>query len=205
MQKITGQALAGFAAGTAAASPNQRSDQHLIERIAGGDRSAMETLYKRHSAPVYRFVLRFVNNAAAAEDLTADVFLEIWKQAHRFEARSQVSTWMLAIARHRALSSLRGRRTEPLDDAMLTAIPDSAGDAETMLQEQDNVSALRQALTRLSPAHREIVDLVYYHDKSIAEVAEITGAPANTVKTRMFYARKALARLLDGRGLESAA
>jgi RNA polymerase sigma-70 factor (ECF subfamily) len=88
---------------------------------------------------------------------------------------------------------------------MLADIPDSADNAEAILQNQDKVAVLQHCLAQLSPAHREIVDLVYYHGRSIVEVAEITGAPQNTVKTRMFYARKRLAELLHARGLDDAA
>src|SRR5262249_31788030 len=124
-------------------------------------------------------------------------FLDAWKQAGRFEGRSQVSTWIIGIARHKAISAMRRRSAEPLDDEMAERIADGSANAEAMLQEQETVTALRQGLTQLSAAHREIVDLVYYHGKSIAEVAEIVGVPEATVKTRMFYARKRLAGLLD--------
>src|SRR6516162_5600396 len=158
------------------------SCERLVERAAAGDRLAMQILYARHHVRVYRFALRFVNDAAAAEDLTSEVFLEVWKHAGRFEGRSQVSTWLLSIARYKALAALRRRTNHPLDNAVL-----------------------RQCLTQLSPAHREIIDLVYYHEKSVAEVAEIIGAPQNTVKTRMFHARKRIAALLDARGFDAAA
>jgi len=177
------------------------TDEQLIAQIAAGDRRALGLLYGRHHVRVYRFLLRLTDNAANAEDVTSDVFLDIWKQAPRFEGRSQVSTWMLAIARHKAISMLRRRRAEPLDAEMAEGIADSAANAEAMRQEQETTTAIRQALTLLSAAHREIVDLVYYHGKSIAEVAEIVGVPEATVKTRMFYARKRLAALLAGHRL----
>jgi RNA polymerase sigma-70 factor, ECF subfamily len=183
----------------------ERSDERLVERVAAGDRLAMEVLYARHHLRIYRFVLRLVNEAPTAEDLTSDVFLDVWKQAGRFEARSQVSTWMLSIARYKAMSALRSRANEPLDDEIASKIPDSADNPEVILHKQSESAVLRQCLTQLSPAHREIIDLVYYHEKSIAEVAEIIGAPPNTVKTRMFHARKRVAALLDARGFEAAA
>jgi RNA polymerase sigma-70 factor (ECF subfamily) len=185
--------------------PRQRCDEQLMAAIATGDRHAMEVLYARHRVRVYRFILRLVHDSANAEDITSEVFFEVWKQAHRFEARSQVSTWLLAIARHRAISALRRRSHDQIDPEILADIPDSADNAEAILQKQDKVAVLQQCLAQLSPAHREIVDLVYYHGKSIAEVAEITGAPQNTVKTRMFYARKRLAELLQAHGLDAAA
>jgi RNA polymerase sigma-70 factor, ECF subfamily len=181
------------------------SDERIVERVAAGDRLAMQVLYARHHVRVYRFVLRIVNDAAAGEDLTSDVFLDVWKNAARFEGRSQVSTWMLSIARYKALAALRRRANDPLDDEVACKIPDTADNPEAILQKQNESAVLRQCLTELSPAQREIIDLVYYHEKSIAEVAEIIGAPQNTVKTRMFHARKRIAALLDARGFDAAA
>jgi RNA polymerase sigma-70 factor (ECF subfamily) len=189
----------------AAADTQANSDASLIARIAAGDRSALGALYARHHVRVYRFLLRLVNNTANAEDLTTDVFLDVWKEARRFEGRSQVATWMLAIARHRAMSALRRRVDAPLDEAMAAEIPDGAPDAEAILHEQHTSSVVRAALTQLSAPHREIVDLVYYHGRSVTEVAAITGVPEATVKTRMFYARKRLAALLSAQGLDAAA
>ena len=85
------------------------SDEVLIGRIASGDRLAMQVLFARHHVRVYRFVLRLVNDPTLAEDLISEVFLDVWRQAGRFEARSAVSTWLLAIARFKALSALRKR------------------------------------------------------------------------------------------------
>jgi RNA polymerase sigma-70 factor, ECF subfamily len=183
----------------------ERSDERLLERVAAGDRLAMEVLYARHHLRIYRFVLGLVNDAPTAEDLTSDVFLDVWKQADRFEGRSQVSTWMLSIARYKAMSALRSHTNDPLNDEIATKIPDSADNAEVIVQKHNESIVLRQCLMQLSPAHREVIDLVYYHEKSVAEVAEITGVPPNTVKTRMFHARKRIADLLDARGFDAAA
>lgn len=180
-----------------ATSAREGTDECLIALIAGGDRQALGLLYGRHHVRVYRYLLRLTSNTATAEDLVSDVFLDVWKQADRFEGRSQVSTWIIGIARHKAISAMRRRSAEPLDDEMAEGIADGSANAEAMLQEQETVTALRRGLTQLSAAHREIVDFVYYHGKSIAEVAEIVGVPEATVKTRMFYARKRLAALLE--------
>ncbi|HEX3339151.1 MAG TPA: sigma-70 family RNA polymerase sigma factor [Pseudolabrys sp.] len=178
------------------------SDEVLISRIAGGDRLAMQVLYARHHVRVYRFVLRLVRNEATAEDLISEVFLDVWRQAGKFEGRSAVSTWMLSIARFKALSALRRRPEEELDDEKAEQIEDHADDPETALAKKDKGSALRQCLARLSADHREIIDLVYYHEKSVEEVAEIVGIPEATVKTRMFYARKKLSELLKEQGID---
>ena len=178
------------------------SDEVLIARIAGGDRLAMQVLFARHHVRVYRFVLRLVRNEATAEDLISEVFLDVWRQAGKFEGRSSVSTWMLGIARFKALSALRRKPEEELDDETAGAIEDQSDDPETALAKKDKGALLREALSALTPEHREIIDLVYYHEKSVEEVAGIVGIPEATVKTRMFYARKKLSELLKERGLD---
>jgi RNA polymerase sigma-70 factor, ECF subfamily len=129
----------------------------------------------------------------SAEDLLSEVFLDVWRQADRFEGRSSVSTWLLSIARFKALSARRRRTDAQLDEKIETTVADPTSNPEAALQEKNRGELLRQALTRLSPEHREIIDLVYYHEKSLDECAQILGIPAATVKTRMFYARKKLA------------
>jgi len=178
------------------------SDEVLIGRIANGDRLAMQVLFARHHVRVYRFVLRLVRNEATAEDLISEVFLDVWRQAAKFEGRSAVSTWMLSIARFKALSLLRRRPEEELDEETAAAIADQADDPEVVLAKKDKGAALRQCLTRLSAEHREIIDLVYYHEKSVEEAAGIVGIPEATVKTRMFYARKKLSELLREAGID---
>jgi RNA polymerase sigma-70 factor, ECF subfamily len=179
----------------------ETSDEALVSAIAGGDRRAMRTLYVRHNVSVYRFVLRLVSNTALAEDIVSDVFLEVWRQAGAFKAKSRALTWLLGIARNKAVSALRRRRHAQLDDAMVVGIADPAEDAETMLEHRARSSTIRQCLSQLSVFHQEVIDLVYYHEKSVEEVAEIVGVPANTVKTRMFHARKRMQALLETAGL----
>jgi RNA polymerase sigma-70 factor (ECF subfamily) len=181
------------------------SDEVLIERIAAGDKSAIRTLFERHHVKVYRFVLRIVRDAALAEDTVSETFIDAWQHADRFEGRSSVSSWLLGIARHRALDAARRRPTESLEcDAAENAV-DPARDPEAELGHKDTGAVVRGALAALSREHAEIIDLVYYHEKSIREIAEILGIPESTVKTRMFYARKRLAALVATAGIERAA
>src|SRR5712675_3639069 len=181
---------------------HETSDEALITAIADGDKMALQTLYGRHNVRVFRFVLRFLNDEATAEDMVSEVFLDVWRQAERFERRSQVSTWLLAIARNKALSVLRRRSTEELDEEVAEFIEDPSDDPEVTMQKKQQTSLLQECLTQLSPAHREIIDLVYYHSKTIEEVVEIIGVPVNTVKTRMFYARKRIGELISAKGLD---
>ena len=109
---------------------------------------------------------------------------------------------MLSIARFKALSALRRRPEQELDDETAEQIEDQSDDPEVALAKKDKAAVLRQALSKLSAEHREIVDLVYYHEKSVEEVAGIVGIPEATVKTRMFYARKKLSELLKEQGID---
>src|SRR5262245_7037249 len=186
-----------------AARDKDNSDAALIEKIATGNRLAMQVLFARHHARVYRFILRLVGNEAAAEDLTSEVFLGVWRQACRFEARSSVTTWLLSIARYKALAELRRRRAPP-SDAVSAQRSDPEHDPEASFEIKHRGEILRNCLTRLSPRHREIIDLVYYHEKSVQEAAAILGVPGNTVKTRMFHARKRLFELLAAQGIVGA-
>ena len=188
--------------GSAAARPEHAaareiaSDEVLIRRIAGGDQLAMQTLFVRHRVALYRWLLRLVGDEALAEDLLSDVFLDVWRQAAKFEARSSVSTWLLAIARYKALSARRRRIDAELDEEVPVIIADPADNPELVLQKKNQTELVRHSLARLSPEHGEVIDLVYFHGKSVKEVAEIVGIATATVKTRMFYARKALAVLV---------
>jgi RNA polymerase sigma-70 factor, ECF subfamily len=196
---INGAAHEGFIATQAT------SDEMLLEGIATGVRTAMHTLYCRHNVRVYRFILRIVRDTAVAEDLVSQVFLDVWRTARQFEGRSQVSTWLLSIARFKALTAMRQRRHEDIDQDDVLEIADTADTPETSMDRADTSAILRACVAKLSPAHREIINLVYYHEKSVEEAGQIIGIPQSTVKTRMFYARKQLAELLRGAGVESLA
>jgi len=176
------------------------SEQTLIDRVAGGDREAMRVLYGRFSLRVYRFALRLGADEGTAEDIVSEVFLEFWRRAASFKARSKLSTWLLSIAHNKLASKRRRRSPEPLDEAAVEAMADAADGPEAILQKKQAASIVAQALEQLSPAHREIIDLAYYHEKSISEVARVLGIPEATVKTRMFHARKRLAQALVQRG-----
>jgi len=178
------------------------SAEVLIGRIADGERLAMQVLFARHHVRVYRFVLRLVRNEAVAEDLVSDVFLDVWRQAGKFEGRSAASTWILSIARFKALSALRRKGEQELDEATAETIVDEADDPQATMEKKDKSEILRKTIASLSAEHREIIDLVYYHEKSVEEVAQIVGIPEATVKTRMFYARKRLGELLKAQGVD---
>ncbi len=156
----------------------------------------MRTLFARHRIPLYRWLLRIVRDETTAEDLLSDVFLDVWRQAASFKGRASVSTWLLAIARYKALSARRARSDAELDARIAATVADPADDPEAALAKKNRSQVLRDSLAGLSPEHGEVIDLVYYHGKSVKEVADIVGVGEATVKTRMFYARRKLASLV---------
>ena len=178
------------------------SDDDLLARVRAGDRLALQTLYGRHHVKIYRFALRLLRDEMAAEDVVSEVFIDVWRGAARFEGRSEASTWLLAMARNKAFSALRRQKEDALDEDAAAEIVDEEDDPEVAMQKKTKSERLRDCLSRLSPEHREVIDLVYYHDKSIEETARIVGAPEGTVKTRMFHARKRLAELAKAAGID---
>lgn len=189
--------LSDFSHARPLAPVHKTSDEALLESVAAGNKIAMQVLFGRHNVRVYRFVSRLTGNAALAEDIVSEVFLDVWRQANLFEKKSKVLTWLLTIARYKALSAMRRRNWElPLNDETAAAIVDTSADPEAAAHQSNRSDIIRRCLNRLSPAHREIIDLVYFHENSISEVAQIVGIPAGTVKTRMYYARKHMAKLL---------
>jgi len=196
---------------TLTSAPNARgetavpSDETLIRQIASGNKLAMRALFARHQVKVYRFALRIVRDTGLADDVVSETFIDAWQHADRFEGRSSVSTWLLGIARHKALTVAQRRPTESLDCDTAQNAVDPAHDPEAALGQKDTGSVIRRCLQALSPEHAEIIDLVYYQEKSIKEIVDILGIPDNTVKTRMFYARKRLAALVAAEGIDRAA
>jgi RNA polymerase sigma-70 factor (ECF subfamily) len=181
---------------------HEMSDEALIQSLADGDKHALQVLFERHNVRVFRFALRIVRNKPVAEDLVSEVFFEAWRHAGKFEGRSGVSTWLLAIARHKAFDALRRGSEAQLDEQAATAIEDPSDDPGVSLEKKDRSAILRRCLTQLSTTHREVIDLVYYQEKSVGEVALIIGSPESTVRTRMFYARNRIGRLLMEAGLD---
>jgi RNA polymerase sigma-70 factor (ECF subfamily) len=178
------------------------SDEEIVQRIAGGDALAMRVLYARLHLRVFRFLQHLLKDAALAEDAMSEVFLDVWRQAGKFEGRSSVSTWMLTMARNKAWSALRKRRETGLEDGVAEAMEDESDDPEVQAQKRDKGAAIRTCMGKLTPDHREVLDLVYYHETSVEEVAMILSIPENTVKTRLFHARKKLAELLKLNGID---
>jgi RNA polymerase sigma-70 factor (ECF subfamily) len=194
-----------YAVCNATESEERISDEMLLKRVAEGDKAAMHIMFASHRVRVFRFIQGMVRNAVIADDLVSQVFLDVWRSANRFEGRARVSTWLLSIARFKALSALRERKHETIDQDDLAEIVDAADNPEVALDRKETNAILRECIDRLSPTHREIIDLVYYHEQSVTEASESVGSPVATVKSRMFFARKYLAKMLVSAGFEAAA
>lgn len=186
----------------AVASGQGASDEDLVRQVAQGERRALEALYARHHRRVFHFIRRFEDNAATAEDLANDVFLDVWSLAARFEFRSRVTSWLLGIARYKALNARRARKKTVDPDEELGGLADAADTPEITAQKASKAEALRKCIAALPEEHRIVVDLVYYHEMPIRDVAEILQLPENTVKTRMFNARRKLSALMQAAGLD---
>jgi RNA polymerase sigma-70 factor (ECF subfamily) len=194
-----------YAVSSANESEETVSDQLLLKRVAERHKAAMHIMFARHRLRVFRFFHRMVRNAEIAEDLASQAFLDAWRSANRFEHHARVSAWLLSIARLKALGSLRAQAHEGIDQADVAGIVDAADTPEAALDGKTTNAILRSCIHKLSPAQREIIDLVCYRKKSVVEAGAIIGIPHATAKSRMFYARKQLARMLVCTGFEAAA
>ena len=188
------------------AAPNalQSGDGKLLQRIAGGDKEAFTELYQRLQRPLFGFLVKLVREREMAEEVLNETLLDVWRQAGRFEGKSSVSTWVYSIAHHKAVSRLRRIREHPLDEAAAEKIEDTAPTADMRVEENDTARLLKGMLDKLSFDHREVIQLAYYQEFSVQQIAEVLDLPENTVKTRMFYARQRLKALLEAAGVEGA-
>jgi len=184
-------------------APESLSDHELLVAISTRDQGAMEELFDRYEGQVYRFALRTFKDQSLAEDVTAETFCEVWRAAAAtFKGQARVSTWLLSIARNLGISMLRRRSEQALDATAALSIEDAADNPEVTAAKKQRDAIVARCLTSLSPVHRQLIDFFYFQDKSIAEVAKLTGVPVNTVKTRMFRARNLMGELLKGHNIE---
>ena len=188
--------------------PASDSDIELVARVAAGDKAAFETLFSTYGERVFRYAYRMISDVSRAEEVTNDVMMEIWKNAGKFEGRSKVSTWILGITRHLALNAVRGKKldTMDIDDAPEIADDSQSAQAGALARDTDALKQdLRAALGQLSDDHRDVVELTFFQGCSYQQIAEIVGCPENTVKTRMFHARKQLKEILLALGVDLSA
>jgi RNA polymerase sigma-70 factor (ECF subfamily) len=179
---------------------DQELQREWLRQTARGDRTAFEQLYRAYHKRIFGYLFRTLSNAEAAEELASDVMLEMWKSAGTFRGESQVSTWLFGIARFKALSHLRRPRADSVDADEADEIADAKDLQDEALVKDSMKTGIKNALARLSPDHREVMELTFFQDLSYPEIAKVLNCPVNTVKTRMFHARKKLRELLSGAG-----
>jgi RNA polymerase sigma factor (sigma-70 family) len=168
----------------------------LIGRVAAGDRRAFEALYRAYFPRLTRFLQRMTRSATLIEEIVNDTLLVVWRKAATFDGSSKVSTWVFAIAYRRACKALQAL-DEPLEDSGDEHEGLVSDRPEWQLDRQRLSQAIDAALAALPLAQRIAFQLTFYHDMSYTEIADIMECPVNTIKTRMFHARKRLATLLE--------
>jgi RNA polymerase sigma-70 factor (ECF subfamily) len=177
-------------------------DALLLRRVADGDRRAFDALYRQYWPRLSRFLGRLTRRSGLVEEVLNDTMLVVWDKAGSFKAESRVSTWIFAIAYKKALKALKSweRPEAPphAADGEATA-PDDPVNEVMRLQLQGR---LRRALATLSPEQRAVVELTYFHGYAYGEIGQIMRCPVDTVKTRMFHARRKLRLLMDAEGEE---
>ena len=178
-------------------SAGRDGDEHLLALIREGDVRAFESMYREYHAQLARFLLRLTRRPQVAEEVLNDTMLVLWHRPDSFRGASKLSTWVFGIAYRKAMKALR-RLDEPAEDRRDDGTMTSEDDPERETHHVLRHSALVQAISKLSPEHRAVVDLTYFHELGYREIAEIVGCPVDTVKTRMFHARRILKRKLAG-------
>ncbi len=170
-------------------------DTIWIRKIASGDRASFEELFRAYHRRVFGYIFRMIGETTRAEEITSDVLFEVWKGAVQFGGRSRVSTWIFGIAHHKVIDEIRRRKIEttPL---VPDEFVDPSENPESGAIRESQREHLRATLARLTPEHREVIELAFFQDCSVEEIAGIIQCPASTVKTRMFYARKKLREFL---------
>jgi RNA polymerase sigma-70 factor (ECF subfamily) len=183
------------------ATPVDEADRAALARIADGDLDALEELYDRYKTMAYSIAYRITNDATLAEDVVQDAFLGAWRNAARYlEGRGSVKTWLLSIVHHRAIDAIRRRRPttqlperEDVPPPALT-LPDVWAEVSAGL----DADAVRGALAVLSDVQREAIELAYFGGLTQQEIADRTGTPLGTIKSRMRLGLLAMRRSLTG-------
>jgi len=177
--------------------PTGQDDARLIARIVTGDRRAFEALYRLYYPRLSHFLIRMLRRPTVVEEVLNDTLLIVWNKAETYNGLSKVSTWIFAIAYRRALKALR-RVDDPMEDTFAEYRESGEPGPEQLLGRSQVSVLLTEALTGLSNDHRTVVDLAYFHEMGYREIAEIMDCPVDTVKTRMYHARRNLRASLSG-------
>lgn len=178
------------------------SARRLLTAIAGGDESSMAVFYRRYEQEVYGFACSRLDDPQSAADVVNEVMLGVWRGAHDFKGESKVRTWLLGIANNKVRDVLR-RRSKWRHQTLDPETPDvSAPECESIVADSEYRQCVKQCLRALTDQHRQIVYLAFFEDLSYPQIADITGCPVGTVKTRMYHAKIALKRGLERMGVD---
>lgn len=184
------------------ASSADDADRAVLRRLADGELDALEHLYDRYKTMAYSIAYRITNDPTLAEDVVQEAFLGAWRNAARYiEGRGSVKTWLLSIVHHRAIDAIRRRRpTTGLPDPIEAAVPAALTMPDVWAEVSASLDAdtVRDALTVLSDVQRQAIEMAYFGGLTQLEIAERTGTPLGTVKSRMRLGLLAMRRALDG-------
>lgn len=176
----------------------ERDEVALIERVAHGDMRAFEALYRNYFPRLARFIERMTRRPELVEEILNDTMFVVSSSAHKYDGSSKVSTWIFAIAYRKSLKALRDIDIPVESEEPIDAIADNAEPRDEAVREQLR-RVLSEAVDALSANHRAVIELTYFHEIGYREIAQIMGCPVETVKTRMFHARRRLKTLLPER------
>jgi RNA polymerase sigma-70 factor (ECF subfamily) len=182
--------------------PAVDSDRDLVRQISAGSEDALRKLYAAYGQRLYAYALRITGDPAAAEEAVQESLVAVWQGAGRFRGESRTIAWLLGIVHHKALNQIRGK---PVDSLEAQPLDPPAGDPlpDELAAAQEQRRLVRAGLERLSLEHRLVLELVFYQGLSLNEVAEVSGCPVGTVKSRLNYAKASLRGALSRAGLNA--
>ena len=177
-------------------APEATLERELLDRVGQRDLQAFEKLYREYQPRLSRFLINLVQHPLVVEEVLNDTMVVVWQSADKFRGESKVSTWIFSIAYRKALKA-RGR-PQPLPDEASSFEPSPEPGPDQQVNAAHLRDALAAAMNKLSADHRAVVDLTYFHNLGYREIAEIMDCPIDTVKTRMFHARRRLRAMISG-------
>lgn len=178
----------------------ERKDRFLIQQIAAGDEAAFATFYRSYEKRLYGFIHQKLSDPFEVSDLLHIVFMEVWKNAARFEGNSKVSTWLFSIAYRKVVDRLRKKIPEPRDiDEEVAEVTSHNPSAFDLVSAREEAEHLRTCLGRLKAVQRTVLELAFFEEMRYGEIAEVMGCPEGTVKTRIMHAKSALLSCVSDR------
>jgi RNA polymerase sigma-70 factor (ECF subfamily) len=173
-------------------------DLELLKKISTGDEEAFGQLYRLTHQKVYVYLYRLVHGKQTAEDILIETYTEVWRCAKNFKGNSRATTWIMGIARNLAMNELgKFRKHDNIDN-----FPNLSNGVIPDPEPMDRQRRLKEAMTKIPVKHREILDLVFFHEMTYQEVSQMLDIPVNTVKTRVFYAKETLKNSLSSMGVK---